>query len=237
MYSAAIVDDDAAIRAYIQREVIASCNKEGIRLSFDSFDSGQGFLDMLSQHFHFDVVFMDIEMPEIDGIEVSRQIRGISPDTIIIFISSREELVYDTFEVKPFRFIPKNRMSDFLPQVVAALKKELALSEKNEFKFTDASGDIYSFSLNKIIYVEASNKDCRIVTKEGESIIRIRLMELEALLPGDIFIKPHRSFLVNVSYIFFIGKTSITLTTKEEIPMSRNRVTDIKNAFLSYANR
>ena len=237
MYLAALVDDDAAVREHIKRELIAACEGEGIRLSFDEFSSGAGFLDMLRGHYHFDVVFMDIEMPGMDGIEVCRHIRDISPETVIIFISSREELVYDTFEVKPFRFIPKHRLLEFLPQVTAALKKELLSGEKDEFRFTDASGDVYSFSLLRIIYIEAANKDCRIVTAEGETKVRIKLMELERLLPADIFLKPHRSFLVNVGYIFLIGKTSLTLTTGEEIPLSRGRGQEIKNSFLNYANR
>ena len=84
------------------------------------------------------------------------------------------------------------------------------------------------------VLAEAQRKDCRLVSDQGESLLRVKFMDLEEKLLPLGFLKIHRSFLVNPRYIFRIGKTSLVLTSGEELPISRGRAEEIKTAYLHY---
>jgi DNA-binding LytR/AlgR family response regulator len=238
MYQAAIVEDETQIRNYIKNTLIKSFENQQVHITFDSFSSGEKFLSMFDQHYHFDLIFLDIEMPGMDGISICRRIREVAPDTLVVFISNKEELVFQTFEVQPFRFIRKSEYDKQLPFLVQAIIGQLNAQNSQMIRIHEpSSGDIFSFDVKKVLYVEAQRKNCRIVTTTNELIIQCKLMELEEKLSEFFFIKPHRSYLVNCQYIFYVGKNSLQLTNKEEIPISRGKVEEIKQLFLDYTTR
>ncbi len=235
MYQAAIVEDEAQVRSYLQSSLISAFHERSIQMGFDSFAGGEGFLSMVQEHFHYDVIFLDIEMPGLDGISICKRVREIAPDALVVFISNKEELVFQTFEVQPFRFIRKSEYDKQLPALADAIARKLQELHPQILRITEAaSGDIYSFDIKKILYVEAQRKYCRIVTTTDEVLIRCKLMDLEAKLPKDMFLKPHRSYLVNCMFIYYIGKTALVLTTHEEIALSRNKIEEVKAQFLAY---
>lgn len=235
MYQAAIVEDEHEILQYMQARLTTEFAFRGLSVSFDSFLSGERFFPMLEEHYHYDMVFLDIEMPCIDGITVCRRIREIAPETLVVFISNKEELVFQTFEVQPFRFIRKSQFDVQVSSLTESLREELARRKPGMLKIVEAlSGDIYSFDISTIRYIEAQGKRCRIVTGSTDTLVRCRLMDLEAQLAGHHFLKPHRSYLVNCRYIFYIGKTEVILTEHSKVPMSRGKQDEIKQQFLQY---
>lgn len=238
MYQAAIVEDEPNILNHIKESLIDSFTKRQVPVAFDTFLSGTKFLRMFEEHYHYDIIFLDIEMPEIDGIEVCRRIRRISPDSLVVFISSRDELVFQTFEVQPYRFIRKETFQESLPALTAAITEKWAQDKGSSLCLREAgSGDLYSFSLSQILYIEAQRKDCLIVTADGSHLFRCRLMELEDTLSAHYFIKTHRSYLVNCRHIFTIGKDHITLTNGVELPVSRGKAEALKQTYLRYHTR
>lgn len=238
MYQAAIIEDEAQIRSYIKKTLTSSFEKQQIHVAFDSFSSGEKFLSMFDKHYHFDLIFLDIEMPNMDGISLCKRIREVSPDALVVFISNKEELVFQTFEVQPFRFIRKSEYDKQLPALVDAITTKLNHQNSYMMKILEpSSGDVYSFDVKNILYVEAQRKNCRIVTTTGDLVIHCKLMEIEEKLADFFFIKPHRSYLVNCRYIFYIGKSNLQLTNKEEIPISRGKVDEVKQLFLEYTTK
>lgn len=235
MYHAAIIEDEMDLIPYLRDTILENFNLNHVQVSFDTFSSGEGFLDMFQAHYHYDIVFLDIEMPDMDGIEVCRQIRRIAPDTLVVFISNKEELVFQTFEVQPFRFVRKSQYQTVLPSVVTDLCRQLVKNENHIIKIIEpVSNDIYSFDINQILYIESQRKDCRIVSQSEETILRCKLMDLEKLLLPYHFLKTHRSYLVNCKHIFHIGKNSLFLTDHTELPVSRNKIEEIKQQYLLY---
>ena len=232
MYQAAIVEDDAAILEYLKNTLIQEFDKKGTTVAFDAFTSGTRFLEMYEAHYHYDVIFLDIEMPEIDGIQVCRHIRAQAPDSLVIFISNKEELVFQTFEVQPFRFIRKSEYQQLLPALVDAISQKLEEQTKHLIFITEpGSGDIFSFDIRNIFFVEAQRKNCLIVTTVGNSIVQCKISDMEEYLVPHGFIKIHRSYLVNCKHIFYIGKSSLQLTSGQELPISRGKVDEVKEGF------
>lgn len=235
MYQAAIVEDEKEILEHLKNTMISVFNERHISMAFDTFSTGDGFLQTFGAHYHYDVIFLDIEMPGSDGIQVCRQIRQQSPDTLVVFISNKEELVFQTFEVQPFRFIRKSEYSKLLPSLVDDIIHKLEEQKKHMIFLTEpGSGDIFSFDIRNILYVEAQRKNCLIVTEQDSSSVCCKISEIEKQLLPYGFIKVHRSYLVNCRHIFYIGKTAILLTTRQEIPVSRGKVEEVKEAFQKF---
>lgn len=232
-YRAAIVEDNSEIRTYLKDTLSKSFSLIHEKVEFDIYPSGDSFLETLNDHYHFDIIFMDIEMPGTDGIEVCRQAKRLFPDVLIVFISAKEELVFQTFEVQPFRFIRKSQYLNQLPSLTKSCAEYLAHQKRKIISFRETySGDLYSFPVDSIKYIEALGKSCRIVTDADTVIIKNKLMSFEELLKDYSFLKPHRSYLVNCRYICYIGKHSLKLTDSEEIPISRNKSEEIKQQFM-----
>lgn len=122
-----------------------------------------------------------------------------------------------------------------LPSLIDALEAKLRESGRNILRISEpATGDVYSFDVSQILYIEAQRKDCCINTSSGKTVIRCQFSFLEELLTPYRFIKTHRSYLVNSHHIFYIGRNHLVLTNKEEIPISRGKIDEVKKKFLLY---
>lgn len=235
MLQAAIVEDEKVFLERTRELLSEEFNRRHVAVAFDSFSQGQSFLNMLIQHFRFDIVFLDIEMPGIDGISVCRKIRELAPETIVVFISNKEELVFQTFEVQPFRFIRKSELKEVIGSLIDALMAELKRRSPQVIILQEPTGgDVFSFDVRTILYVEAQRKDCRIVTAVNDSIIRIKLSEIEKILAPYNFIKTHRSYLINPEHISQIKKTGVLIENGTELPVSRGLYDKVCQDFISY---
>ena len=236
MYQAAIVDDELDILNSTKAMLAEEFTRANCGVAFDFFTNSKDFLSMLEKHFNYDILFLDIEMPGMDGITLCKSIREIAPDALVVFISNKEELVFQTFEVQPFRFIRKSELKDLCPSLIESIITELKRRAPQNFKLlTNSGGDVLSFDARNILYVEAQRKECKLATTNGDFNVKLKLMDLEAQLKDFPFIKIHRSFLVNMDHIFRITKSSVVLTNQEELPISRGTSEEIKQKFIDYS--
>ena len=237
-YQALVCEDQLSELQFICRELEGAFQKNKLPVHFETYQNSKKVLEKLSQNEqHYDLLFFDIEMPGLNGIELCRRIRHNHPDSLVIFISNKEELVFQTFEVQPFRFIRKNHFLKELDQLVLAIEKELAVREGIQISVQELhSSTIYTWNINQILYVEALAKRCQVVTEHGSTNLQYRFMNFEDQLTPHGFLKPHQSFLVNCKYISVIEKDAVLLDNGERIPLSRNRVSEVKQQFMQYIN-
>ena len=243
---AALCEDEEYVRDLLARSLRMEFVANGIGLEVDCFATGDELLEALKAGTRYEVYFLDIEMPGTNGIDLCRQIRaGIpgvdgaagvpaAPEALVVFISNKEELVFQSLEVQPFRFMRKSHYVQEQSSVVRAIAAELERRRGHFVSITDSSTkQTYRVDVDQTLYVEVLGKRCQVHTTEGVLDVKCRLSDIEELLQGHGFLKPHRSYLVNSQFVFSMGKTSVTLTDKTEIPISRNRVAEVRQEFLA----
>ena len=196
-------------------------------------DYTNGF-DLISSQNEYDIIFMDYQMAEIDGLETARQIRKKNTDTTIIFLTSFPDIVFDTFEVNAYRFLVKP-IDD--ARLEAALDSYLSDNDESNFILIKTDESNQKININDIIYIEASDKYCNIRTNEGTVLFKKTLSEIEKMLPEDKFFRCHRTYLVGFRHIVSHTSTDVLFDNKEKALISRVKLPPFKKAFTNYIKR
>lgn len=232
-YQAAICEDNGKSLQFLHTQLNTYFEKNDMLVTFHCYTSANELLSDILSGKSYDFFFLDIEMPELDGLTLSKKIYHNFPDAIIIFISNKEELVFKTFEVHPFRFIRKNHFKEELPQLITDIKNELANQAGSFLTITEQGGTTYyTINVYDILYIESNRKYCRIVLVKDTIELKYNLSDFATLLQPYGFLQPHRSYLVNYRFIFSIKKDTVLLDNKVAIPLSRKRIDEIKNEFI-----
>lgn len=230
---AAICEDEIGIRDYLESELHKAFAEKQVTLLTQTYDSGEELLVDFRPETPAQIYFMDIEMPGRSGIDICREIVSLAPAALIVFISNKEELVFKSLEVRPFRFVRKNHFQEEAEPLVRDILRELHSRRPSCISIQEQNSPrIVSVNVGELQYVEVFLKHCTLHTARETISVKVSLAELEKLLAGRGFVKPHRSFLVNYRYIFSIDRESLILDDQTEIPMSRRKTEEIKREFL-----
>ncbi|MBR2087221.1 MAG: response regulator transcription factor [Oscillospiraceae bacterium] len=179
----------------------------------------------------FDLIFMDIDMPVINGMEVAALLRERNSNAALIFISSYEHFVFESIRYMPFRFIRKSLYQEEVPE---ALQSWFALqsNQKQSITLRTGTGNANTFLLSEVIGFYAVRHDIYVLKQPHDSIQlygRDMTMEkLEELTADTGFLRPHKSWLVNFRYIHQIFREEIILKSGDHIPLSRRRTNEIR---------
>ena len=243
---AALCEDDRIVRDLLARSLSAEFDKFGAPVRVETYATGDDLLAALVAGARYEVFFLDIEMPGTDGIELCRRIRkGIAaeggaaavppdPEALVVFVSNKEELVFQSIEVRPFRFMRKSHFVDEQEATVRAIVSELGRRQGHVVTVSDAgTGLTYRVDTNEVTYVEVIGKRCHIHTQRGTIDVRSRLSDIEALLDERLFLKPHRSYLVNARHVQSVGRESVALDDGTSVPLSRNRAHEVREQFMA----
>lgn len=197
-----------------------------------SFLSGREFMDSLPEMgCPYDIVFLDISLGDdtVSGIELGQMINGENPRTQLIFISQYLEYASDVYSTKHTYFIYKNRLNEYLPAALDAALKNLQSDEEQYFTIRIKHSH-FRIPVNDILYLERNLRETIIHTRTETYTVRDKLTVLIEQLP-EFFVCCHRSFLVNLHAVSRLQHAEITLTTGQQIPVSRAHYDDVKKAF------
>ena len=231
----AICDDDSNIASKIQK-VVSACYKnidESIEISV--FDNGTELIDSIcKENKYYDMIHLDIDMPDKSGLEVAKILRESHDDIIIIFISSYEQYVFDSFEYSPFRYIRKNNMVE---ELRVALKSAYALYKKAEKKYIIVKGEdsVHKIEQSEICYCDMILRKMYIHLKDNRVICtRKTIRDFLKEMDSNNFIKIHSGGVVNIKYIKEYREQSIILDNGTKLMTSRSAIKVIKNALIRY---
>ena len=193
-------------------------------------DSGRFIQEF--QNRNFDVVFLDIDMPSLNGFSIAGHLHAASCNSLIVFVSSHTELVYDAFGLNIIGFIDKSRVEEQLPKVMKRI--DLELQSKKYISVETREKETVMVQIFNIVCCELSGRRIRIYQVDGKMIdLKTRVIgDIYQLLPSDQFVFCNRSCIVNIKMIEKLSDTQIYLKNKKDpVDISSTRIREIKRAF------
>lgn len=231
MLKIAICDDSQEFIAQIA-SLIQQWSSHASATIINSFENGN---DLIRAHSSdpFHIIFLDVVMPGINGIETARFIRETDSNVKIVFLTASRAYAFDSYSVKANNYLLKPIQQTALNQCLDELSAEL--DQKKNHLVLRTSSAIHRVELENIEYLEAQNKHVLFMLTDGRVLESIDpLYTYEPKLPlSEGFFKCHRSYIVNLMQIAAYTQKEITMRSGCRIPISRNCHKDFKSAYFS----
>ncbi len=225
------VVDDEEYSAVKCRRIIDSI---GIKdLQVDIFIDSKHFCDVIFNHKEpFDIIILDIDMPNITGLELAKELRNNNENVIIIFLTNHDEFVFQAFEFQPFRYIRKMKINTEMPLAISSVVKILELRKDYEIMI-NCDGEEHVVLMSEIVYIEAEKRKTNIHLNNKKILLsNINLSRIANSIQNEKFLSIHRGCLVNIDYIKTIKNDIILLKNNEELLISRRRLKDVKQQIM-----
>lgn len=203
-----------------------------INYEIDTTTSPKAFL---KNNFSYDLAFLDIEMPDLDGFKVAGELKNRNSKVVIFFVTAFNEYQDDAMDLQVFRFFEK-------PFDV----KRLYSSLNKAMEYIDGSYvDVFIYNnkehkriiVDDIIYIKRENRKNFLYTKDGEYIVREHIEEWTNMLPTTFFYQVHKSFLVNLHYVTRYNYTELYLNEIIRIPVAPRKQAEFHKAWFNYLKR
>lgn len=230
----AICDDNKVMLKYISEKVDEDMIFFGVDHEISKFECGA---DLISQHEKtpFDIIFLDIKLPDIDGFAAARLIKTMSEKTHIIFVTTESNLVYESFDYHPYYFIPKGKPKYLTEKLHSVIGKLIDEINGNWNVCLELSHNVIkNLWSDSIIYAVSKSNYIDVVCKKETVRIRMKLDDLEANLPVKAFARIHNRCILNMNYLGRIdnGRCKAVLCDETELDISRS----YKKAFVEKYN-
>lgn len=225
----AVCDDDKVFAQSLSRRLKAV----SADLIVAEFSSGTDLLREISSQRRFDAVFLDIEMPGLNGLDAAKKLRELGGELCIIFLTSHTELAMEGYEVDALRFLPKDCSDKKLAEALKAIQRELGVKPNIVIK---QKGEEFVVPPEKIIYVEADNNTVHFYLDDDKISARMKLTEaLETLeKASQDFVKVHRCTIVNLRHVKKYTAKEILLDNDLTVSVSKSCAQQFKDRMFEF---
>jgi len=229
----AICDDDKETLKILISEIHDILLAKGIESDV------YGYEDVLSwqrdfPHYPFDLAFLDIEMPTINGIDFAKDMRAKEINIPIIFVSNREDLVYEAFSSRPFGFIRKRAFKEDSERAINDFLRAKE-RERPQTIVVKRNGEERVIRLDEITYIESDRREKTIHMENGETYsLNVVMKDLERELVDCGFVCTYKGVMVNCRHIKVIREFDILLKNGESAPLSRRKSNEVRSSYMDY---
>ncbi len=228
MIRLAICDDELTYQNILKQKILSVFEKEKIGVEISIYSSGTELLKEIKAK-KIDVIFLDIDMPTLSGLNVADEVMHVLPNISLIFVTNRADLVFDALRYNPFKFIRKSHLDEELSDAIKSVIEKVV---KEDFTlFLEDGKQAVSLSINEIYYFESNKHYVHIYTETLEYKLRLKLSECEEKINNYGFIKIHNCILVNMRKIKKLTSQEITLVDGKILPISRANVESVRSQY------
>lgn len=203
---------------FTEHQIVSSCAEYlSAKALWDSVDTAS-----------FDIFFLDIEMPEVGGMELAKQIRETHPDSVIIFLTSHDEFAPDGYRVQALRYLSKQTWRKYLSEALRAAMVQLEKQETGSLAVSHY-GNLQRIPFRDILYIRHISRYCQIVTRDGKMVQDERgIKKLFETIGDERFIFIDRGAFINLDYIQKIESGEAVMTNGDSLPISRRLLPQVK---------
>jgi DNA-binding LytR/AlgR family response regulator len=226
----AIVEDEKPQQLLIKTYIDQFASETGYTIECSFFEDGTDIIARYKNN--FDILLMDIQMPQMDGIKTAEIIRQRDKNVIIIFITNLAQYAIDGYSVNAMNFLVKPISYSFFAD---KLQRGVECVEKKWPKFIQikTNNGLVRLQDTEIIYVEMNNRKLLIITKNREYRCRTSVQDIERALNSKSFFRCHVGFLINLQYVKQI-EHDFVIVAGHRLPVSRHRKKELLDAFTNH---
>ena len=220
----AILDDEKIYLDLIRQEVgRVFPNIECIRQYADS----EGLLYDLAEGIRYDIYFLDVELPGVDGMMAAREIRKQDTDANIIFITAFAKYAAEYYDVRAYQYILNSQISEKLPKVLRHIAEELQVSAV-EYYVAETSTRYDRIALRDILYIYKEKKYAIFATQQGDFRQRLTVSKIWEQLEHKHFVWVDRGVIVNIKKVQRVMKNELVLENGIVIKISRSNLQRVR---------
>lgn len=222
MLNIAVCDDVKDICEQLKEMICVYGSGSEETIHVDLFPNGEDLYERLSAGEYYDLIFLDIELPGLSGIEVGAYLREQGNETTqIVFISGNTHYAMELFALRPLDFLTKPLSRE---KVFSCLKYAVIRKEQGKELFSyHVSGVRKKIHAEDILYFQSFARKIHIKSKNGEDMFYGKLNEIESCLRKEVFVRIHQSVLVNCRWISTVCRSEVTMTDGKVFPVSYPR--------------
>lgn len=225
-----ICDDEKAFRLDLKRIVATHLDLQGIPYHLEEFASGEALLESFQEN-REQILFLDIEMGGLSGMDVAREIRRRDALAVIIFVTSYTDFVFQGYEVRALNYLVKPYEKEKLTKVLDDGLKTFDTSKDTCFFVEQRSGSL-RIPFRDIKYFSSKGHQIHAASADKTHSFYGKLSDLEDQLPS-CFIRIHNRYIINLSHLDTITSSS-AVVAEEALPVSRSCKQELSAAYARY---
>lgn len=231
MLKICVCDDNEKTARNMGKMINRFCKAKKRKNTVEVYYNGDDLLEKGSQ---YDIIFLDVEMPVMDGIHVGKIIRKNDTNAKIIYMTGHGDYMGNAFSVHAFDYLKKpfgfERVEQVLEEVIDYIDGE---NSKNSFNIMVDHG-VMAFKTRDVYYLERFDRKVKLSTKTGEQLIAYNLGELYEILKDKGFETCHKSYVVNLYYVKAIYGFEVEMKNGDKIPLAQKRAVEFKKILYEY---
>ncbi|MCI8408993.1 MAG: response regulator transcription factor [Lachnospiraceae bacterium] len=230
-----ICDMDTGCCSKIEEWLVSYQQETKVKLEVDIYNNAERLIQHIKEDYSFDLIFLDIELPEMNGIELGRIIRDTFPDRYIsmVYMSKKTKYCSELFALEPLNFHKKPLKKD---QIIGDVSKVVSrMRIKKTVVSCVIEGKKENIAPRQVMYIEANGNMLELTLKDRKkAFMRESLAKFEDEYGGDFLFRCHKSFLVNYDYVKYYEIRYFVLEGGIHIPIGRKFSNDMKLNWMEY---
>lgn len=235
MLKIALCDDNKQELFLLEKHLLEYTQQLDAEVVCETFENGVELLSQIAAGAVYHLIFLDVVMPLASGIEVAKEIFARNKVTQFVFLTSSAEFAVDSYLVNALDYLIKPISPEGIARVFAKYKARFTIAAPEGFVISDRKNTV-RIAYHNLVYVEVMDHYL-VYHVSGAEEIRVRQSLSEAeekLLERKNYVKPHRSYIINMDFIMKIEATHITASTGDKVPISKEKYKQISDCFLKY---